>query len=71
MRRHSRIQQVLRYAHLTRQHQASAMQRIEQFVTEQRMGELLLSLYKTIQPGTRYTIRYSRATARKDHRGAP
>jgi integrase len=34
---HSRIQMVLRYAHPTHQHQAQAMQRLEQFVAEQKI----------------------------------
>ena len=35
---HSRIQIVLHCAHLTQQHQAQAMQRLEQFVAEQRIA---------------------------------
>jgi integrase len=35
---HSRIQMVLRYAHPTQQHQHQAMERLEQFVSEQRIA---------------------------------
>lgn len=35
---HSRIQMVLRYAHPAQQHQAQAMQRLEQFVSAQRIA---------------------------------
>jgi integrase len=35
---HSRIQMVLRYAHPTQQHQTQAMQRVEQFVSSQRVA---------------------------------
>jgi integrase len=35
---HSRIQMVLRYAHPTQQHQTQAMQRLERFVSEQRIA---------------------------------
>src|SRR5208283_3866996 len=35
---HSRIQMVLRYAHPTQQHQSQAMQRLERFVSEQRIA---------------------------------
>jgi integrase len=35
---HSRIQMVLRYAHPTQQHQTQAMQKLEQFVSEQRIA---------------------------------
>ncbi|HEX7158086.1 MAG TPA: hypothetical protein VF214_03680 [Edaphobacter sp.] len=34
----SRIQMVLRYVHPTQQHQVQAMQRLEQFVSEQKMA---------------------------------
>ena len=36
---HSRIQMVLRYAHPTQQHQTQAMQRLERFVSEQRIAQ--------------------------------
>ena len=35
---HSRIQMVLRYAHPTQQHQHQAMEKLEQFVSEQRIA---------------------------------
>ena len=35
---HSRIQMVLRYAHPTQQHQHQAMERLEKFVSEQRIA---------------------------------
>jgi hypothetical protein len=37
---HSHIQMVPRYAHPTQQHQAQAMQRLEQFVTEERIAAI-------------------------------
>jgi hypothetical protein len=36
---HSRIQMVLRYAHPTQQHQAQAMQRLEQFNAAKQIAE--------------------------------
>jgi hypothetical protein len=35
---HSRIQMVLRYAHPTQEHQHGAMERLERFVSEQRIA---------------------------------
>src|SRR5271155_4018951 len=48
---HSRIQMVLRYAHPTQQHQHQAMERLEQFVSEQRIAHA-----ERIAPPTSHAI---------------
>jgi hypothetical protein len=48
---HSRIQMVLRYAHPTQEHQHGAMERLERFVSEQR-----IALAERNVPQTSYAI---------------
>jgi hypothetical protein len=48
---HSRIQMVLRYAHPTQQHQHQAMEKLEQFVSEQRIAHA-----ERTAPQTSYAI---------------
>jgi hypothetical protein len=50
---HSRIQMVLRYAHPTQQHQAQAMQRLEEFNAAKQIADLRK------KTRTRYRFRYS------------